>query len=412
MLEPMSAHRVENAPFRGQRPGDVRRVNRATALELLRERPQGRADLARAMGLSKPALGSLISDLTLEGLVLEHPPTAIARGRHPAPLQVNAGRFSVLGIHLVPQGLEVGLYDALGVQQDVLYAPSQIGQGFERVLEQVIETSRALIARAKKMKIGQVIALTIATPGPLDSARGIVLGPPKFPDLKGANLKHRLEQALKLPVKLERDVNAAATGHLRQTKASSFVYILMTGPGIGASVVINRVVYRGTHGFAGEFGHTSLDPNGLACPCGNHGCLERYASAEAIEQHYKKRTRKTATIAQIAECARNGDAQAKAVFDAAGEAIGLAAVTLVNLFDPSKLVLASTGSSFTDLIIPALKRQLAKRAYPYLDVGAGLEIENVTLEHPVAPGAAECVLEAIYQGEIPIPKLKTGVTMN
>jgi predicted NBD/HSP70 family sugar kinase len=268
-----------------------------------------------------------------------------------------------------------------------------------------------VLARAKKLKTGQVIALTIATPGPLDSARGIVLGPPQFPDLKGANLKHRLEQALSLPVKLERDVNAAATGHLRQTKASSFVYILMTGPGIGASVVINRAVYRGTHGFAGEFGHVSLDSNGLACPCGNHGCLERYASTEAIEQHYKRRTKKTLTIGQIAERARNDDAHGNTVFEAAGEAIGLAAVTLVNLFDPSKLVLASTGSSFTDLIIPALKRQLATRAYPYLDVGAGLEIENVTLEHPVAPGAAECVLEAIYQGEISIPKLKTGVMM-
>ena len=412
MLEPRLVHHVFGVPSRGQRPGDVRRVNRATALELLRERPQGRADLARAMGLSKPALGSLITDLTTEGLVLEHPPTATARGRHPAPLQVNAGRFSVLGIHLVPDGLEVGLYDALGVQQDVLYAPSQIGQGFERVLAQVIETSRAMIARAKKLKIGQVIALTIATPGPLDSVRGIVLGPPKFPDLKGANLKLKLEQALSLPVKLERDVNAAATGHLRQTKASSFVYILITGPGIGASVVINRAVYRGTHGFAGEFGHTSLDPNGLACPCGNRGCLERYASAQAIEQQYKKRTRKTATIAQIAERARSGDPHGNAVFDAAGEAIGLAAVTLVNLFDPSKLVLASTGSSFTDLLTASLKRQLKKRAYPYLNLGAQLEIENVTLEHPVAPGAAECVLEAIYQGEILIPKLKMGVMMS
>jgi glucokinase len=358
------------------------------------------------MGLSKAALGGLISDLTLEGLVLEHPPTAIARGRHPAPLQVNAGRFSVLGIHLVPHGLEVGLYDALGVQQAVLYAPSQLGQGFECVLAQVIQTSRTLITRAKKLKIGEVAALTIATPGPLDSLRGIVLGPPTFPDLKGVNLKARLEQALKLPVKLERDVNAAATGHLRQTKAGSFVYILMTGPGIGASVVINRTVYRGTHGFAGEFGHVSLDPKGLPCPCGNKGCLERYASSEAIENNYKKRTRKAATIAEIAQRARAGDPHGQAVFDEAGIAIGLAAVTLVNLFDPSQLVLAST-----DLLTPSLKRQLAKRAYPYLNLGAQLEIENVTLEHPVAPGAAECALEAIYQGEIMIPKSKMEVVM-
>jgi predicted NBD/HSP70 family sugar kinase len=411
VLEPKLVHHVVNTIPRGQRPGDVRRVNRATALELLREHPQGRAELARAMGLSKAALGGLISDLTDEGLVLEHPPTAIARGRHPARLQVNAKRFSVLGIHLVPQGLEVGLYDALGVQQDVLYAPSQIGQGFERVLAQVIETSREMMARAKKLKIGQVIALTIATQGPLDSLRGIVLGPPTFPDLKSVNLKARLEQVLSLPVRLERDVNAAATGHLRQTKASSFIYILMTGPGIGASVVINRTVYRGTHGFAGEFGHVSLDPKGLLCPCGNKGCLERYASSEAIENNYKKRTRKIANIGEIALQARAGNPQAQTVFDDAGIAIGLAAVTLVNLFDPSQLVLASSGTSFTDLITPSLKRQLTKRAYPYLNLGAQLEIENVKLEHPVAPGAAECVLEAIYQGEIPIPKLGTEVAM-
>ena len=411
MLEPTLVHHAAGAISRGQRPGDVRRVNRATALELLRERPQGRAELARAMGLSKAALGGLISDLTTEGLVLEHPPTAIARGRHPAPLQVNANRFSVLGLHLASHGLEVGLYDALGVQKDVLYAPSHVGKGIERVLEQVIETSRALIARAKKIKIGEVAALTIATPGPLDAVHGIVLGAPKFPDLNGINLKLKLEQALKLPVRLERDVNAAATGHLRQTKTKNFVYILMTGPGIGASVVINRAVYRGTHGFAGEFGHVSLDPKGLLCACGNHGCLERYASSEAIENNYKKRSRKTASIAQIAQLARAGNAKAQTIFDDAGEAIGLAAVTLVNLFDPSQLVLASAGTSFTDLLTPSLKRQLAKRAYPYLNLGAQLEIENVTLEHPVAPGAAECVLEAIYQGEITIPKLKTEVVM-
>jgi predicted NBD/HSP70 family sugar kinase len=411
VLEPTSVHYAAGAISRGQRPGDVRRVNRATALELLRERPQGRAELARAMGLSKAALGGLISDLTGEGLVLEHPPTAIARGRHPAPLQVNATRFSVLGLHLASHGLEVGLYDALGVQQDVLYAPSHVGEGFERVLAQLLESSRAMIARAKKLKIGEVAALTIATPGPLDSVHGIVLGAPKFPDLNGMNLKQKLEQALKLPVRLERDVNAAATGHLRQTKAGSFVYILMTGPGIGASVVINRAVYRGTHGFAGEFGHVSIDPKGLSCPCGNKGCLERYASSEAIENNYKKRSRKTLSIAEIAIQARAGDQRAKTIFDDAGEAIGLAAVTLVNLFDPSKLVLASAGASFTDLLTPSLKRQLAKRAYPYLNLGAQLKIENVTLEHPVAPGAAECVLEAIYQGEIAIPKSKMEVIM-
>ena len=407
MLEPMLVHHASNAISRGQRPGDVRRVNRATALELLRERPQGRAELARAMGLSKPALGGLITDLTTEGLVLEHPPTAIARGRHPAPLQVNANRFSVLGLHLSPHGLEVGLYDALGVQKDVLYAPSHVGEGIQQVLSQVIETSRAMMARAKKAKIAEVVALAIATPGPLDAVRGIVLGAPKFLDLNGINLTLKLEQALKLPVRLERDVNAAATGHLRQTKTQNFVYILMTGPGIGASVVINRTVYRGTHGFAGEFGHVSLDPNGLACPCGNRGCLERYASSEAVEQHYKKRTRKTLTIDEIASRTRDGDPHGLAVFDTAGDAIGTAAVTLVNLFDPSQLVLASSGKNFTDLLTPSLKRQLAKRAYPYLNLGAQLEIENVTLEHPVAPGAAECLLEAIYQGEITIPKLKT-----
>ena len=407
MLEPTLVHHVPDAISRGQRPGDVRRVNRATALELLRERPQGRAELARAMGLSKPALGGLITDLTTEGLVLEHPPTAIARGRHPAPLQVNANRFSVLGLHLSPHGLEVGLYDALGVQKDVLYAPSHVGEGIQQVLSQVIETSRAMMARAKKAKIAEVVALAIATPGPLDAVRGIVLGAPKFLDLNGINLTLKLEQALKLPVRLERDVNAAATGHLRQTKTQNFVYILMTGPGIGASVVINRTVYRGTHGFAGEFGHVSLDPNGLACPCGNRGCLERYASSEAVEQHYKKRTRKTLTIDEIASRTRDGDPHGLAVFDTAGDAIGTAAVTLVNLFDPSQLVLASSGKNFTDLLTPSLKRQLAKRAYPYLNLGAQLEIENVTLEHPVAPGAAECLLEAIYQGEITIPKLKT-----
>ena len=238
MLEAKGQLRAHDVtPFRGSRPEDVRRNNRAVALELLRAQPRGRAELAREMRLSKPALGDLVTQLINDGLILERPPAPTSRGRHPAPLETNANRFCVIGLDIVshhPQQIEAGLYDASGHPLQVRVAPSAIGEGREAMYEQTLQAIRDLIAHAISTDVGPVAAVGAASPGPVDARRGTILSPPNYPDLTGLDLVVRLERDLGLPARLERDVHAASVTYLRETRAESFIYILLgTAPGLG-----------------------------------------------------------------------------------------------------------------------------------------------------------------------------------
>jgi len=383
----------------GHRPADARRLNRAKALELLRVTPRSRAELARALGLSKPALGDLVGDLIEQELLLETAPTPIQRGRHPAPLRVNPERFCVVGIDLSVDDFELGLYNPLGQPLRILRTPSGIGKGPEVVYRQLLEAARQLLEQAS----APVVAVGVASPGPIDFTKGKILAPPHFPDLHNMPLVERLQNDLGLPVYLEHDSAAAARRFLRYSAAENFIYILLHR-GIGAGIVIGRQVYRGQHGFAGELGHVSFESEGEPCACGNRGCLENVAGTTAIELRYARLSKTPLPLGAIAELAHAGDSLALLSFEQAGRALGWAAVNLVNLFDPELLVLGGPGAAYADLLIPSLRHHLNTRAYPYLGWGEQLHISVDPLANPIGPGAAECALEAIYLGEIPLPQ--------
>jgi predicted NBD/HSP70 family sugar kinase len=383
----------------GHRPADARRLNRAKALELLRVTPRGRAELARALGLSKPALGDLVGDLIEQELLLETAPTPIQRGRHPAPLRINPERFCVVGIDLSVDDYELGLYNPLGEPLHILRTPSGIGKGAEVAYRQLLEAAHQLLQQAPI----PVVAVGVASPGPIDFEQGKILTPPHFPDLHNMPLVNRLQNDLGLPVYLEHDSAAAARRFVRSTAAANFVYILLHR-GIGAGIVIGRQVYRGQHGFAGELGHVSFDSEGEPCACGNRGCLENVAGTTAIELRYARLCKAPLPLSAIAELARAGDPLALLSFEQAGRALGWAAVNLVNLFDPELLVLGGPGATYADLLIPSLRHHLNTRAYPYLGWGEHLQILVDPLTNPIGPGAAECALEAIYLGDIPLPQ--------
>jgi predicted NBD/HSP70 family sugar kinase len=396
VIDLMSSHHVETR-HRGSRPGDIRRVNRAAALKLLRDQPRGRAELARTMGLSKTALSDLIADLIAAGIVIEHPPTPTERGRHPAPLELNAERFSVIGIDVAVDHFEAGLYDSLGCLLERVRVEVGTFANNEDAFSALTTLIRPLLKPANGR--GEITAIGVASPGPVDVRQGLILGSPKTTNFKGCHLAERLNLEFGIPTRLERDTTAAANAFLRtNSKLEHFVYILLQ-QGIGAAIVIGQQVFLGQHGFAG----VRVDLEGKACACGNRGCLETIAGSDAIEAHHKRLSGQFLEIHALSELARNGDTHALAAFDAAGTALGQAAITLVNLLDPRAIILGHPGPQWADLLLKNMRHELSEHAYAYLDWGSQIEIEISTLEHPVSHGAAEMVLEAIYRGEIPIP---------
>jgi glucokinase len=221
----------------------------------------------------------------------------------------------------------------------------------------------------------QIVAASIMVPGPVDSARGVVLQAPNLPSLLNFALKAELETRLGWPVVLENDANAAAVGEmwLGAARGCRDVVSVTLGTGVGGGVIIDGKLWRGSHGSAGEIGHTTVDPfSGLKCKCGNMGCLELFASATAIVRMTRENlplfpesrlTSDELTAERVYEAGRNGDELAVAVFRRFGVYLGIGLSNLINMIDPEIIVIAGGAVNGWDLFASEMYRQVEERAF-------------------------------------------------
>src|ERR1700741_2072101 len=221
-----------------------------------------------------------------------------------------------------------------------------------------------------------VSAISIMVPGAVDCGKAVVLQAPNLPSLVNYPLKTELEQRLGWPVFLENDANAAAVGEmwLGAARGCRDVVSVTLGTGVGGGVILDGKLWRGSHGSAGEIGHTTVDPfSGLKCKCGNTGCLELFASATAIV----RMTRETwslfpdtilksddLTAEKVYDAGREGDALALAVFKRFGMYLGIGLANLINLIDPQIIVITGGVVNGWDLFADEMYRQVEGRAVP------------------------------------------------
>ena len=221
----------------------------------------------------------------------------------------------------------------------------------------------------------KVIATSIMVPGAVDSDKAVVLQAPNLPSLIDFPLKAELERQLGWPVYLENDANAAAVGEmwLGAARGCRDVVSVTLGTGVGGGVILDGKLWRGSHGSAGEIGHTTVDPfGGLKCKCGNTGCLELYASATAIVRMTKEKLSsfpqselKTGglTAEKVYEAGRNGDELARMVFQRFGTYLGIGLANLINFIDPEIIVIAGGAVNGWDLFAAEMYREVEERAF-------------------------------------------------
>ena len=220
-----------------------------------------------------------------------------------------------------------------------------------------------------------VVAAAIMVPGAVDCDKAVVLQAPNLPSLVNFELKAELERRLGWPVFLENDANAAAVGEMWMGAARGCCDVISVtlGTGVGGGVILDGKLWRGSHGSAGEIGHTTVDPfSGLKCKCGNTGCLELFASATAIVRMtrenlslFPESTLKSErlTAAKVYEAGRNGDELALAVFRRFGMYLGIGLANLINLIDPQIIVISGGAVNGWDLFAPEMYRQVEERAF-------------------------------------------------
>lgn len=188
--------------------------------------------------------------------------------------------------------------------------------------EHVIGRMAGLVASLMKqggLSKADVGAVGVGAPGPMSHAAGLIHSAPNLPGFVNLPLRDRLAKLCGLPVVLENDANAAAFGEFAAGAGAAVQDMVMftLGTGVGGGIILGGKLVRGHFDNAGEVGHAIIVPGGRPCPCGQLGCLERYASANAVAERLKEAVEAGATCSLASHIARGDELDARHVVAAA-----------------------------------------------------------------------------------------------
>jgi len=284
--------------------------------------------------------------------------------------RVSVGQ-AVIGVDLGGTNLRTALLSADGDILDKRKEPTHAADGWKKVVARLIDN----ITRQREIAVQRglhVMAVGVGAPGVIRMDKGIVVKSPNFPDWNNLPLRDELEKALRIPVTIENDANAAAIGEQWRGAGRGIdsMILLTLGTGVGGGIILNNNIWQGADGMAGEIGHMTLIPDGRPCGCGNTGCLEMYASARGIVRSYREALGMTEssqvseiTSAAIYEAARNGNAVALRVMKDMGRLLGIGIANLINIFNPQMIVLGGGVKDAWDLFIGATHEEIMRRAF-------------------------------------------------
>lgn len=356
--------------------------NQAVVLELVRRsRGVSRADLQRESGLSSQTISNITRRLIDEQLIRESTPGGSARGRPSIPLTTDPdGAYSV-GVHIDPARLTVVLLDLAG----------EVRLGRQEHTPQVTDPS-------------EVTAFIADTVHGLITEAGVLLDPPQLPNWRDVRLGADLREATGLPVLLDKDVTAAATAELRASQETSNTFVfLYLGSGVGASVVLDNQVVRGTTNNIGEVGDLLVDSDaeqlewsgrrgGLAAACVPEA-LVLQAARVGLMPLPNLNDYVAVDDACSALCARaaEGDAVAARLLRRAAHRVAVGLGVLVNLLDVPRVVI---GGPLWARLSPAFLPVMGDLVARELVAARGVEVQGSAVgDRVAAQGAAELVLD-------------------
>jgi predicted NBD/HSP70 family sugar kinase len=239
-----------------------------------------RAALSEITGLTKTTVSKLIADLIEAGLVVEAGAVRDGeRGRPGMEVRLSGQRISAVGLEINVDYLAVRVVDlARSVRLRRTQAVDNRSAQPVDTLAKLQELTLSAVDEAVDLGL-RVVGGVVAVPGPVDLRSGTVHNAPNL-GWRDVPVLSLLE--LPFPLHVENEANLAALGELWFGSGPPDFLHVSGEIGIGAGLVVRGGLFRGSHGFAGELGHVVVSPDGPFCRCGSHGCLEQYASLDAL----------------------------------------------------------------------------------------------------------------------------------
>lgn len=341
--------------------------------------PISRTELTAKVGLTTASVINITNALIEAGVLRQvgHASGA-THGRRAVMLDVNADALYTVGVHLSTDGITVGVSNFCGKIISSVREEISSHSGVEMIVERIEALVRQTIAAARA-PWDKVLGVGLALPGPLDSRRGVMINPPNFPDWDNVPICDLLRRRLGLPVCCDRETNAAALAeHFYGAAVGSKTAFVMSlfRLGVGGGMISSGNVLHGFRDGAGEIGHTTVDPAGPKCMCGNYGCLEAMVAGSALvrqaQQLYKMNISAAAripdveslTLEDVFRLSQDGDDVCLHVVRQAAAYISVALGNVINLFSPEVIVLAGPIPAMSPQLVELVREHVRAKQYP------------------------------------------------
>ncbi len=295
-----------------------------------------------------------------------------------------------IGIDLGGTNIAAGIVDENGklLTKDSVHTPLNVD--YTVVVEEMVALSKKIV-KDYRIDESDIKGVGIGCPGSIDYKKGSVAYSNNI-KMYNAPISEEFRKHWNIPVALENDANAAAYGEYVACGEDARVFVAVTlGTGVGGGVIINGKVFTGSNGAGAELGHSTLIHNGLPCSCGKKGCWESYASATALVKQTKIAMEKHPESLMNKIAKERGKVNGRTAFDAAKQKDAVALyvvekyleyvadgiVSMVNIFQPDKVVISGGISNQGDYILKPIREYVEK--YDYNKLFKKVEISTAKL---------------------------------
>ena len=348
----------------------IKEHNRNLVLKTLLENDLiSRADIARSTHLTRTTVSEIVSDLISESLIREAGLGSSSGGKSPILLGVVDDSRYLIGLDLAHNQFSGAIVNLGGELRETVSLPvnPQDGDGALQLVYEILD-------RLVEAQIQPLVGIGIGAPGLVNTATGVVVNAVNL-DWKDLPLASLLEERYRMPVRVLNDSQAAALGEYTygaERVGDENLIVVNARHGIGAGVLIDGRLFQGDGGGAGEIGHVVVVPEGgLLCRCGNYGCLETVASAQAIVTRLRTlagdfpdtllpKDPQSISLVEVEQAFRAGDSLTEGIVLDAGRYLGLALSGLVGILNIQNIVLTGDMTRFGEKWLGAIQDSMSR----------------------------------------------------
>jgi len=379
-----------------QRTGDlklIQELNRSIILKTIQNNgPISRSEIAKKNKISSTTVTAAVKKLIRQRLVYEEGVGKSSGGRKPILLRFSSDSKFIIAVAITNSYVKIAETNLEArIKREEIYQVNKLTG--EKFIDYLLESINKFLNIYSRNDLRRCIGISVTSPGIISVDKAVIYENTKL-KLKNIPLKEIIKKKFKLKVWLENDTNAIVLAEKRfgaYKDLENLIYITI-GDGVGAGIIVNGHIVRGSSGGTGEFGHTAIDKNGVECDCGNRGCLENYINWPAVYsriltsvENGKDTVMKELTKGNITkvtpyiyrEALDENDKLAKEITVETAEYLAIGIINLVNILNPDVIILGGKIAYNNFFLISEVKKIVFKRTLEILT--DKLEICSISL---------------------------------